>query len=151
MKELSHTDESGRAKMVNVGHKPDQFRRARAEGDILLQPETLRLIRENQIKKGDVLTLAQIAGIQAAKQTPHLIPLCHPLLLTGVKVDTEILTDRIRVTGEVTCNGATGVEMEALTAVHIALLTIYDMCKAVDKKMTMQQIHLVFKEKKDAT
>ncbi|MCD6331872.1 MAG: cyclic pyranopterin monophosphate synthase MoaC [Bacteroidales bacterium] len=151
MKKLSHTDESGRAKMVNVGHKPDQFRRARAEGDILLQPETLHLIRENQIKKGDVLTLAQIAGIQAAKQTSNLIPLCHPLLLTGVKVDTEILSDRIRVTGEVTCNGATGVEMEALTAVHIALLTIYDMCKAVDQKMTMQQIHLVFKEKKDAS
>lgn len=149
MNKLSHIDEDGKARMVDVGDKPNQKRTARAEGFIRLAPETLKLINDNEIKKGDVLTVAEIAGIQAAKKTSELIPLCHPLQLTKVKVITEIVDDGVKVIGEAHCLGQTGVEMEALTAVHVALLTIYDMCKAVDKKMLMGGITLIEKTKTD--
>lgn len=149
MNKLSHTDDKGKARMVDVGHKPDQERRAVAEGFIKLTKETIGLIRENQIKKGDVLTIAEIAGIQAAKKTSELIPLCHPLSLTKIKVITKIMEDGIQITGEARCIGQTGVEMEALTAVNVGLLTIYDMCKAVDKKMLIGGIRLIEKTKTD--
>jgi cyclic pyranopterin phosphate synthase len=147
MKKLSHTDDKGKARMVDVGAKPLQKRTAKAEGRIRLAAGTLQLIHENQIKKGDVLTVAEIAGIQAAKKTSELIPLCHPLQLTKVSINTEVVKDGILVTGEASCIGQTGVEMEALTAVHIALLTIYDMCKAVDKEMVIGEIRLLEKTK----
>ena len=149
MKKFSHTNDKGKARMVDVGSKPEQQRTAIAEGHIKLSKASLELIKDNQIKKGDVLTVAEIAGIQAAKKTSELIPLCHPLALTKVKVSTEIVDDGIHVTGEARCIGQTGVEMEALTAVHIALLTIYDMCKAVDKEMVMGDIRLIGKTKTD--
>lgn len=146
---LSHTDEKGKANMVDVSIKNIQDRIARATGRIFLQPETLILIKENQLKKGDVLTVAEIAGIQAAKQTPSLIPLCHPLQLTKVEVKTELTREGVIVHTMVRCIGQTGVEMEALTAASVALLTIYDMCKAVDKKMIIGEITLVEKTKHD--
>lgn len=149
MNKLSHTNKDGKARMVDVGGKPDQLRTATAEGFIKLQAETIKLIRDNEIKKGDVLTVAEIAGIQAAKKTSELIPLCHPLQLTRVKVTTEITDSGVNVRGEASCIGQTGVEMEALTAVNLALLTIYDMCKAVDKAMEMGDIRLTGKTKTD--
>ncbi len=149
MKELSHTNKKGRAAMVDTGNKSIQRRRAVAEGMINLQPGTIQLIRENEIKKGDVLSIAEFAGIQGGKKTPELIPLCHPLLINKIDVATELLNDGVKVTAEVRCQGQTGVEMEALTAVNVALLTIYDMCKAVDKQMTITGIRLVTKEKED--
>jgi len=147
MNELSHIDRHGKAAMVDVGDKPLQHRVATASGFISLNAETAGLIRENQMKKGDVLTVAEIAGIQAAKQTHSLIPLCHPLLLTVVKVRCTLTDEGIAAQSEVACNGNTGVEMEALTAVSIALLTIYDMCKAVDKSMVISNIKLETKIK----
>lgn len=149
MTKLSHTDESGKARMVDVGHKPDQLRIAIAQGQITMEPGTLELIKQNQVKKGDVLTVAQIAGIQAGKKTSELIPLCHPLPITSIDVDTTIGEDRITVTAIARCTGRTGVEMEALTSVSVALLTIYDMCKAVDKHMSIGEIKLIEKTKKD--
>jgi cyclic pyranopterin monophosphate synthase len=146
-KKLSHTDSSGKAHMVDVGHKPSMIRIAKAEGFIRLQPATLKLIAENQVKKGDVLTVAEIAGIQAAKQTHVLIPLCHPLPISHVGVVTRLTNEGISASAEVSCTGNTGVEMEALTAVSVALLTIYDMCKAVDKQMTLHDIRLIEKTK----
>lgn len=149
MTALTHTDAAGRARMVDVGAKPPLRRRALAAGRISLQPATVALVRENQIKKGDVLTTAQLAGIQAAKQTPGLIPLCHPLLLEVVRVDCRLLADGVEVEAEVHCTGRTGVEMEALCAVSVALLTVYDMCKAVDKDMRIGSVRLLEKEKQD--
>lgn len=148
MKELSHTNKDGKAKMVDVGHKPDQLRIARAIGQIRLKPETIRLIKENEIKKGDVLTVAEIAGIQGGKKTSDLIPLCHPLPITKIEVNAFLTDDCIIVESEARCTGKTGIEMEALTAVNIALLTIYDMCKAVDKEMEIYGVRLVEKTKK---
>jgi len=147
MNQFSHIDKTGKANMVDVGSKPEQTRVAKASGFIQLQPETLKLIHENQIKKGDVLTIAEIAGIQAAKKTPSLIPLCHNLLLTKVEVKSTVKETGVYIESTVKCTGQTGVEMEALTAVSIALLTIYDMCKAVDKQMVLSDIKLDFKEK----
>ena len=147
MSELSHTDNKGKANMVDVGSKPDQVRTAFAEGKILMKKETLQLIKENQLQKGDVLTIAEIAGIQGGKKTSELIPLCHPLQITKLDVKTEIKDDGIIVRSFAKCIGKTGIEMEALTAVHIALLTIYDMCKAVDKEMRMGEIRLLDKNK----
>jgi len=147
MSELSHTDNKGKANMVDVGSKPDQVRTASAEGKIFLKKETLRLIQENQLKKGDVLTIAEIAGIQGGKKTSELIPLCHPLQITKLDVKTEINDDSISVKSFAKCIGKTGIEMEALTTVHVALLTIYDMCKAVDKEMKMGEIRLLDKNK----
>lgn len=149
MEKLSHINEKGKAEMVDVGGKPDQSRQAIAEGFIKLSELTLELIKENKIKKGDVLTVAEIAGIQAAKQCPALIPLCHTLMLNKVKVDTQIIDGGVKVTSLVRCQGKTGVEMEALTAVSVGLLTIYDMCKAVDKNMEMSKIKLMEKTKTD--
>lgn len=148
---FSHTDERGKASMVDVGHKPDMLRIAEATGFIRLLPATVELIRENQIKKGDVLTLAEIAGIQAAKLTPNLIPLCHGLQLNQVKVHAQLTNEGVKVISTVRCLAKTGVEMEALTAVSIALLTIYDMCKAVDKQMVIEKVHLVNKTKQNIT
>jgi cyclic pyranopterin phosphate synthase len=144
---LTHIDESGRVQMVDVGEKPDTERVAVAKGEVAMQPETLRLIAEGGVPKGDVLTTAQIAGIMAAKRTPELIPLCHPLQLTKVGVDFEIDEEnsRIEITATVRCRGKTGVEMEALTAVSVAALTIYDMAKAVEKTMRIGNIRLVEK------
>ena len=146
---LTHVGPDGRARMVDVSAKAVQLRIARAAGSISLGSETVHLIRENQIRKGDVLRLAETAGILAAKQCPSLIPLCHTLLLTQVSVTATLTDSTVEVQAEVRCTGQTGVEMEALTAVSVALLTVYDMCKAVDKTMTLGNIHLIEKEKHD--
>ena len=146
-KKLSHINQAGKAQMVGVGDKPIQKRVAIAEGFIKLNSTTVKLIRDNEMKKGDVLTVAEIAGIQGAKRTADLIPLCHNLLLTKVKVTTNLLNNGVKVTSEVHCNGQTGVEMEALNGASVALLTIYDMCKAVDKNMHIQEIKLLKKTK----
>ncbi|MEE4176514.1 MAG: cyclic pyranopterin monophosphate synthase MoaC [Bacteroides sp.] len=147
MNKFSHTDDKGKATMVDVGDKPVQHRMARASGFISLQKTTVELIRENQMKKGDVLTVAQIAGIQAAKKTSDLIPLCHPLQITKVDVKASLKEDGVEVQTLVKCNGQTGVEMEALMAASVALLTIYDMCKAVDKEMVIHEVVLLEKKK----
>lgn len=149
MRTFSHVDDQGKANMVDVGNKKIQKRCAIAKGSIFLAKETLDLIKENQIKKGDVLTVAQIAGIQAAKQTASLIPLCHPLTLDKIDVKMEITSEGVTSQSEVRCIGRTGVEMEALTAVSVSLLTVYDMCKAVDKNMQIGQIKLLEKVKED--
>ncbi len=148
MKHLTHTDENGRATMVDVGDKEIQVRIARARGHITLASDTLDLIRENLMKKGDVLTVAQIAGISAAKQASGLIPLCHNIVLDNVKVKMSEDASGVVAESEVRCSGRTGVEMEALTAVSIALLTVWDMCKAVDKNMIIDNITLVEKIKR---
>lgn len=147
MKKLTHIDDKGKAQMVDVGPKPDQERRAIAEGFIKLQPGTVALISDNKIKKGDVLSIAEIAGIQAAKQTSNLIPLCHQLQLTKVEVKCHLVENGVKVQSVAKCIGKTGVEMEALTGVSVALLTIYDMCKAVDKQMEIGNINLIEKTK----
>lgn len=147
MNKLSHLNEDGKANMVDVADKPIQIRIAKATGFIALQENTIKLIQDSLIKKGDVLTIAEIAGIQAAKETPRLIPLCHTLMLTKVEVKAKIEEGGVRINSLVKCVGKTGVEMEALTAVNVGLLTIYDMCKAVDKSMNMKDIYLVSKEK----
>lgn len=151
MAELTHTDEEGRARMVDTGSKPVQQRIATATGHISLMSETLRLIKENLMKKGDVLTVAEIAGIQAAKKCGELIPLCHNITLDQVKVSLVIDARGVMATSTVRCTGRTGVEMEALTAVCTALLTVYDMCKSVDKTMIISDIKLINKEKHDIT
>ena len=148
MDKLTHTDSKGRAIMVDVGAKENQLRIAKASGHITLAPETIRLIKENLLKKGDVLTVSQLAGITAAKKTSDLIPLCHNIVLDNVKVDAIVDTTGVRVESEVRCTGKTGVEMEALTAVSIGLLSVYDMCKAVDKNMIVDNIVLTGKIKK---
>lgn len=144
---LSHLDAEGRLQMVDVGGKADTERVAVAKGEIRMKPETLRLITAGGMPKGDVLTTAQIAGIMAAKRTHELIPLCHPLPLTKIDVDFEIDEDtsRIEITAMARCTGKTGVEMEALTAVSVAALTIYDMAKAVERTMRIGEIRLVRK------
>jgi cyclic pyranopterin phosphate synthase len=149
MEYFSHVDNQGKANMVDIGNKKIQKRRARATGTVLLAKETLNLIKENRNKKGDVLTVAQIAGIQAAKHTASLIPLCHPLTLDKIDVKMEITGQGVTVNSEVCCIGRTGVEMEALAAVSISLLTVYDMCKAVDKNMQIGEIKLLEKVKED--
>jgi cyclic pyranopterin phosphate synthase len=149
MEELSHLDTEGRARMVDVGDKRTQRRVARAAGSIELDAATRALIHNDQIAKGNVLTIAQIAGIQAAKRTGELIPLCHPLSLDHVAVVMELTACGVTATSEVRCRGRTGVEMEAMTAVSVALLTVYDMCKAVDKQMRIGQIVLLEKVKYD--
>jgi cyclic pyranopterin monophosphate synthase len=144
---LSHLDETGNARMVNVGHKPDTERLAIARGEVVMQARTLALIREGALKKGDVLTVAQLAGVMAAKRTSELIPLCHTLPLTHVSVDVDVddSLPGIQITAQVRTIGKTGVEMEALTAVAVAALTVYDMAKAVEKTMQIRNIHLVEK------
>ena len=149
MKKLTHVTEEGKANMVDVSGKPYQLRTASACGHIRLNPETIGLILENKIKKGDVLTIAEIAGIQGGKQTSGLIPLCHPLAITKLEVNAVPDDTGIIVTSLARCTGPTGIEMEALTAVSIALLTIYDMCKAVDKTMVLDEIKLLQKTKEN--
>ncbi|NOY37778.1 MAG: cyclic pyranopterin monophosphate synthase MoaC [Chlorobi bacterium] len=146
---LTHVDNRGNARMVDVSNKPIQMREARATGEIKLLESTCRLIRDNQIKKGDVLTVARIAGIQAAKNTAGLIPLCHPLNLDGIEVNCTVDQNRVIAESRIKTTGKTGVEMEALTAVSVALLTVYDMCKAVDNSMEIGKIRLLEKIKKD--
>ncbi|HEY7348368.1 MAG TPA: cyclic pyranopterin monophosphate synthase MoaC [Ktedonobacterales bacterium] len=145
--ELTHFDEAGRARMVDVGAKADTAREAIAEGEIHMQPETLARIRAGQIAKGDVLAVAQIAGIMAAKQTPQIIPMCHTLLLTGVELAFHLDETRsaVNIRATVRTVGKTGAEMEALTAVSAAALTIYDMCKAIDRGMSIHNIRLMRK------
>lgn len=146
-KELSHFNEEGRSRMIDVGDKEDTARIAIAEGEVVMRPETLRLINEGKISKGDVLAVAQVAGIMAAKQTSQIIPMCHPLMLTSVDLNFKINEEahKIIIKSKVKTVGRTGVEMEALTAVAIAGLTIYDMCKAVDRGMTIKAIRLIEK------
>ena len=148
-KGFSHVDEGGKANMVDVGLKPVQLRTATAKGHITLSPDTVELIRDNRMKKGDVLTIAEIAGIQGGKRTSELIPLCHPLAITKLDVKASIDETGVTVESMARCSGQTGIEMEALTAVSVALLTIYDMCKAVDKAMVIGGIKLVEKVKQD--
>ena len=145
--QLSHIDEEGQAQMVDIGAKPDSVRRAVAKGEVHMQPETLALIQEGRMKKGDVLSVAQLAGIMAAKKTAELIPLCHPIPLTQIEVDLMPDTDLpgIQILATVSSVGKTGVEMEALTAVAVAALTVYDMAKAVEKTMRIGNIRLVEK------
>ncbi len=149
MGKLSHVDNEGRANMVDVSGKSIQFRTAKAEGFIKLKEETINLIKENKMKKGDVLTVAEVAGIQGAKRTSGLIPLCHPLPITKIDVKAEIIESGVRIESFAKCTGQTGIEMEALTAVSVGLLTIYDMCKGVDKEMVMYGISLMEKTKSD--
>ena len=144
---FSHLDEAGRARMVDVGHKPAQKRTASAEGVVRCQPATIAALRERALPKGDVLTVAQIAAIQAAKRTDELIPLCHSLPIDAVHIAFDIEPDAVRIRSEVTTTARTGVEMEALTAVSVAALTIYDMCKAVDKTMVIGEIRVTGKRK----
>jgi cyclic pyranopterin phosphate synthase len=146
-KKLTHLDESGQAKMVDVGHKPDTERIAVARGAVSMQPETLRLIIEGNMKKGDVLTVAQLAGVMAAKRTSDLIPLCHPLLLSHIEVicTPNTAESQVDIEATVRLRGKTGVEMEALTAVTVAGLTIYVMAKAVDRSMQFTAVRVVLK------
>ncbi len=149
--DFSHVDNKGKASMVNVGPKDILSRRAVAAGFIRMSEKTIQAVKENELKKGDVLSVAQIAGIQAAKQTPLLIPLCHTLVLDSVQVTLSVADNGIRAECSVQCQGKTGVEMEALTGTSVALLTIYDMCKAIDKQMVIEEIKLLMKEKKEIT
>ena len=149
MVKLTHTDSQGKARMVDVSDKQVQMRMAKASGHILLSENTLKLISQDMIKKGDVLAIAEIAGIQAAKRTSELIPLCHNIVLNLVLVKASLKKTGITISSEVRCTGITGVEMEALTAVSIGLLTIYDMCKGVDKTMLIKDIKLTEKTKTD--
>lgn len=147
MSDFTHFDAEGKAVMVDVGGKSETERSATAKGEVVMQPETLARIRSGGVKKGDVLSVARLAGIMGAKRTPDLIPLCHPLALTSVKLDLRLLPERNAVEIEATCklNGRTGVEMEALTAVSVAALTVYDMCKAVDRGMRIEAVRLTHK------
>jgi cyclic pyranopterin phosphate synthase len=145
--DFSHLDAAGGARMVNVGHKPEQQRTARAEGWLRCRAETIAALRARALPKGDVLTVAQIAAIQAAKRTDELIPLCHSLPLSVVEVEFDIEVAAIRIRASVTTTAKTGVEMEALTAVSVAALTLYDMCKAVDKSMQIDGIRVTEKLK----
>lgn len=147
MGDFTHFNEQGRAKMVDVGEKPPTRRSATAAGRVLVNEETLRLIKSGGMKKGDVLTVAQVAGVMGAKRTPELIPMCHPILIDGIDLRLSLNEDRLSVEIEATvsCDGRTGVEMEALTAVSAAALTVYDMCKAVQKDMVIEDIRLIRK------
>jgi cyclic pyranopterin phosphate synthase len=148
VRDLSHIDDHGKARMVDVGDKPDTVREARARGVVVMQPSTLELIQRNALQKGDVLAVAKIAGIMAAKRTSELIPLCHPLPLTSVDLTFGLdpSAGRIDIESVARVTGKTGVEMEALTAVAAAALTVYDMCKAVDREMCITDIRLIEKQ-----
>jgi len=147
MKELTHFNKDGRAIMVDVSEKPSTLRTAVAVGTVCVNPETFSLIKRNEIAKGDVLAVAQVAGIMAAKRTSETIPMCHPIAITGVDISFSPNEERniIDITATVRCKGETGVEMEALTAVSIAALTIYDMCKAVQRDIKISDIRLLRK------
>ena len=147
MDELTHLDELGRPRMVDVSDKPDTQREAVAKGMVRMKTSTLDLLKKGTMPKGDVLVVAQLAGIMAAKQTPHLIPLCHPILIGDIKVEfsLDVGNGVVEITSTVKSVGKTGVEMEALTATAVAALTIYDMCKAVDRSMRIDNIRLIRK------
>jgi len=147
MDKLTHLDEAGRPRMVDVTQKPDTEREAVARGAVRMQPATLELLKEGKTKKGDVLSVAQLAGIMAAKQTPNLIPLCHPVLISDVRIEFSLdaKNSTVEITTAVKSAGKTGVEMEALTATAATALTIYDMCKAVDRGMRIENIRLIKK------
>ena len=147
MEDFTHFNDQGRARMVDVGEKPPSFRTAEAGARVLVSGETFALIKSGGVKKGDVLTVAQIAGIMGAKRTPELIPMCHPLLLQGADLSLRLDETRcsVEITASVRCQGQTGVEMEALTAASVAALTVYDMCKAVQKDMVITDIRLLEK------
>lgn len=147
MQDFTHFNEQGRAKMVDVGEKPETRRRAVATGRVLVNAQTFELIRSGGMKKGDVLTVAQIAGVMGAKRTPDLIPMCHPILMDGINLELRLIDAdlAVEITATVSCDGRTGVEMEALTAVSVAALTVYDMCKAVQKDMVISDIKLLAK------
>ena len=147
MNDLTHIDADGNAIMVDVSDKASTERTATAVGSVYMEPETLKLITDKGVKKGDVLSIAQLAGIMGAKRTPDLIPLCHPLNLTSVKVEltTDATRNAVDITATCKLTGQTGVEMEALTAVSVAALTVYDMCKAVDRGMRLGDIRLIHK------
>ena len=146
-KQFSHLNAAGAARMVNVGAKPVQRRRAVAEGRLVCAPATIRALKKNALPKGDVLTVAQIAGIQAAKRTSELIPLCHPLALNHVAINFKVRRDAVEIICTAETSAPTGVEMEALTGVSAAALTLYDMCKAVDKAMRIEGVRVVEKIK----
>ena len=143
--ELSHINKQGRAKMVDVTDKDETFREAIAAGTVKVHPDTMALIRSGGVKKGDVLSVAQVAGIMAAKKTADIIPMCHPLALSGVDIRFALTDTEVRIEASVRCKGATGVEMEALTAVSVAALTVYDMCKAVQRDIEITDIRLLYK------
>ena len=147
MSDFTHFNEQGRAKMVDVGEKPVTVRTAAAKASVLVNEQTFALIRSGGMKKGDVLTVAQIAGVMGAKRTPDLIPMCHPILIDGIDLKLTLNEERLAVDilAEVRCGGRTGVEMEALTAASVAALTVYDMCKAVQKDMVITEVCLVEK------
>jgi cyclic pyranopterin phosphate synthase len=149
MSKFSHVDSSGKANMVDVGDKPNQKREANAKGHIKLADQAIKLIKDNTNKKGDVLTISEIAGIQGGKRTSELIPLCHPLQITKIDVKAKLDETGVEVISQARCVGKTGIEMEALTAVSVALLTVYDMCKAVDKNMVIENTTLIEKTKTD--
>jgi cyclic pyranopterin phosphate synthase len=142
MGKLTHVDETGKATMVDVSSKDITQRVARASGKVVMKPETVATIRAHRTPKGDPLETARLAGIMAAKRTPDMIPLCHPLLLENVDVSAEVVEDGIELASSVVMTGKTGAEMEALTAVSVAALTVYDMCKAIDKSMTIERVRL---------
>ena len=144
--ELTHFNEQGRARMVDVSEKAQTFRAARAEATVRMAKTTMDKIKEGTIGKGDVLAVAQVAGIMAAKKNSELIPMCHPLLLTKVDISFSIEDTALHILSEVRCRSETGVEMEALTAVSVAALTVYDMCKAVQRDMKIDNVHLLYKE-----
>jgi cyclic pyranopterin phosphate synthase len=148
MKEFTHLDEKGKAKMVDVTEKESTLRQATAHGAVIMRPDTFKRIMANGIEKGDVLGVAKVAGIMAAKRTAEIIPLCHPLHITHVEITFNPIAEqhRIDIEAQVTVTDKTGVEMEALVAVTIAALTIYDMCKAVDREIVISDIHLVEKQ-----
>ena len=147
MSDFTHFNEQGRAKMVDVGEKPISQRVAVAAGRVLVNEKTFALIQSGGMKKGDVLTVAQIAGVMGAKRTPDIIPMCHPILMDGINLELSLDEKRlsVEIQATVSCDGRTGVEMEALTAVSTAALTVYDMCKAVQKDMTITDIRLLRK------
>jgi len=147
MSDFTHFNEQGRAKMVDVGEKPINQRVAVAGARVLVNENTFSLIKSGGMKKGDVLTVAQIAGVMGAKRTPDIIPMCHPILMDGINLDLSLDEERlsVEIKAEVRCDGRTGVEMEALSAVSIAALTVYDMCKAVQKDMVISDIRLISK------
>jgi cyclic pyranopterin phosphate synthase len=146
---LTHVDEGGQARMVDISAKPPMLREAVAGGKIILAAATLELLRENRLKKGDALAVARVAAIQAGKRTAELIPLCHPLAIQRLDVQFRPVADGVEITATAVSEGKTGVEMEALTAVSVAALTLYDMCKAVDKNMIIGAIALLQKSKRD--
>lgn len=143
--DFSHINEQGRAKMVDVTEKDETFREAVAAGTVRVHPDTMQLIKSGGIKKGDVLSVAQVAGIMAAKRTAELIPMCHPLMLSAVDIRFTLTDNEVHIEAFVKCKGSTGVEMEALTAVSTAALTVYDMCKAVQRDIEITDVRLVYK------